>query len=241
MLYRAAMVGIIGFWLVMMGLLVRIETHPETTDILDVPVSFVMRLMFRHGQTSFLNVLDGDRRIGMFFLRPSVTGSDGRTLNFSGDLTMPLPTAPGQRVSFGGAIAMDAAMDVRDFHADFSTRLPAAHLHLKGDGARKILSLEMQIAGEPPISRTVPMDGMVPMLAQNLSLSGAVPAVAAAGISAPAVTAREAQITLRGEQLEVYQVTVAEGTAATIDFYVTQLGQIVSATTNFGYSLTAEE
>jgi hypothetical protein len=62
-----------------------------------------------------------------------------------------------------------------------------------------------------------------------------------AGVSAPAVTAREAQITLRGEQLEVYQVTVAAGSAATIDFYVTQLGQIVSATTSFGYSLTAEE
>lgn len=234
------MIGIIGFWLVMMGLLVRIETHPETTDILDVPVSFVMRLMFRHGQTSFLNVLEGDRRVGMFFLRPSVTGSDGRTLNFSGDLTVPLPSAPGQRVSFGGEIAMDAALEVRDFHADFSTREPPAHLHLKGDEASKSLSLEMQIAGEPPMSRTVPMEGVVPMLAQNLSLTG-MPPIGAAGVSAPVVTAREAQITLRGEQLEVYQVTVAEGSAATIDFYVTQLGQIVSATTNFGYSLSAEE
>jgi len=240
MLYRAAMIGIIAFWVVMMGLLVRIETHPEASDILDVPVSFVMRLMFRHGQTSFLNVLDGDRRIGMFFLRPATTGSDGRSLNFSGDLTVPLPAAPAERVSFGGAIDMDAGLQVRDFHADFSTRQPPAHLHLIGDGARNTLSLEMQIAGQPSISRTVPMNGLVPLLGQTLSLSGALPAVSEAGVS-PAVTAREAQITLRGEQLEVYKVTVAEGTAATMDFYVTQLGQIVSATTSFGYSLSAEE
>ena len=240
MLYRLAMIGIIAFWLVMMGMLVRIETHPETTDILDVPVSFVMRLIFRHGQTSFLNVMDGDRQVGMFFLRPATTGSDGRTLNFSGDLTVPMPAAPSQRVNFGGAIGMDAALRIRDFHADFSTRQPPIHLHLKGDEAHNSLTIETQIAGQPPISRTVPMDGLAPMLTQNLSLHG-VPGISAADVSAPAVTAREAQITLRGEQLEVYQVTIAEGSAATMDFYVTQLGQIVSATTNFGYSLTAEE
>jgi len=240
MLYRAAMVGIIAFWLVMMVLLVRIETHPESTDILDVPVSFVMRLIFRHSQTSFLNVLDGDRRVGMFFLRPATTGSDGRTLNFSGDLTIPLPSAPGQRVNFGGAVVMDAALKVQNFRADFSTHQPPVHLHLKGDGIRRTLTFDMDIAGQPQVSRTVPMDGLVPMISQSLSLPN-LPGITAGDVIPPAVTAREAQITLRGEQLEVYQVTIAEGTAATIDLYVTQLGQIVSATTSFGYSLTAEE
>ena len=62
-----------------------------------------------------------------------------------------------------------------------------------------------------------------------------------AGISPPTVTARETQITLHGEQMEVYQVTVREGTVPMIDFYVTQLGQIVLAKTNFGYSLSAED
>jgi hypothetical protein len=234
------MIGIIAFWLVMMGMLVRIETHPETTDILDVPVSFVMRLIFRHGQTSFLNVLDGQRRVGMFFLRPAMTGTDTRTLNFSGDLTLPMPGAPWQRVNFGGAIDMDAALKVRDFRADLSARQPPAHLHLKGDGAQNTLVIEAQVAGQTMVSRTVPLDGLVPLLSQSLGKAG-MPAISDADMPSPTVTAREAQISLRGEQLEVYDVTMAEGSVAKIDFYVTQLGQIVSATTSFGYSLTAEE
>jgi hypothetical protein len=237
MLYRTAMTAIIAFWLVMMGLLVRLETHPDATDILDVPVPYVMRIMFKHGQQSFLTVSDGTRAIGSVSLRPVTTGSDGRALDFSGTLSVP------QRFSFNGMMNMDAALHMRDFHLDVTILKPPAHLTLTGDSAMNRLTCEVRLNGQLKAARTLPMDAaaIVPALEDILGLDPHELPIAAAGISAPAITAREARIAPHGEQLEVYQVTVAEGTVPIIDFYVTQLGEVVLAKTNFGYSLSAED
>jgi hypothetical protein len=241
MLYRAAIVGIIAFWAVMMGLLVRLETHPETTDILDVPVSYVTRLMFKHGQTSFLTVRDETKQIGTIYLRPATTGTDGRSLNFSGALTMQLPTAQAERFNFNGAIDMDAALRMQDFHVDLSIRQPACRVSVAGDAARNTLAYTLRIGSQPATSQTVPMDSSVSsVLGQYPELQAVLPLVPSS-VSPPVVTAREAQISWHGEQMEVYQLTVVEASSPVIDFYVTQLGQIISAKTNFGYTLSAED
>ena len=237
MLYRAAMLGIIAFWLVMMGLLVRLETHPEATDILDVPVSYVMRLLFKHGQISLLTVSDQTKPIGDISLRPLTTGSDGRALDFSGTLSIP------QRFSFSGSLDMDALLRVRGFHLDASIRKPQYNLKATGDSARDRITYEVRVGGQLTASQSLPMDAAAfgPALAQNLGLDPHALPIAAAGMAPPAITSREAQITLRGEQLEVYEVTVNEGTVPLISFYVTQLGQIIMAKTSFGYSLSSED
>jgi hypothetical protein len=243
MLYRTATVAIVAFWLIMMGLLVRLETHPEATDILDVPVSYVMRLIFRHGQTSFLTVQDQSKEVGTVFLRPSITGTNGRTLNFSGAFTAQAPGAQPttNSVHVTGAIDMDAALRVRDFHADLSLSQPACHLLLKGDMVLNTLAYQVKAGNQVVAAQTVPITaaGFDSLMAQNL---GRVPIhIDPSAISTPAIAAREAEIQLHGEQLEVYQVTVSEGASPIMDIYVTQLGQIVSARTSFGYTLEAED
>jgi hypothetical protein len=241
MLYRAAMIGIVAFWLVMMALLVRLETHPETTDILDVPVSYVLRIMFRHGQRSLLTVRDETKSVGTVELSPSTTGSDGRLLDFSGTLTIPLALGTPQQFSFNGAVNMDATLRVRDFHVDVSARQPRGHLRVAGDTARKTLTYEVTQGDRRLGARTVGMEALGATVLQNLGINGNLLQIGAAAIPAAAVTARETEIGLRGEQLEVYDVSVAEGTGPALDFYVTELGQIVQAKTNFGYSLSAED
>jgi hypothetical protein len=237
MLYRAAILAIIAFWLVMMGLLVRLETHPDETDILDVPVSYVIRIMFKHGQQSLLTVSNGTKDIGTVAFRPLTTGSDGRTLDFSGTLSVP------QRFNFSGTMNMDAALRMRDFHLDASVRQPPYHLNATGNAALDRLTCEVRLGSELKVSRTLPMDAAAlgPALAQDFGLDPHLLPITPGSISAPAVTAREAQIALHGEQLEVYQITITEGTLPVIDFYVTQLGQIVMAKTNFGYTLSSED
>jgi len=241
MLYRAAMIGIVAFWLVMMGLLVRLETHPEDTDILDVPVPYVMRLMFRHGQTSFLTVNDQSTQIGTIYLRPATTGSNSRAMNFSGGLTLQLPAQPSQRINYTGAIDMDAALRVRDFHAAFTLRQPPYHLSLKGDSAANSLTYDLRLGSRSVASHTLPMDSHIAAaLAQDLGVQAPFPIIPA-NITPPSITSREADIDLHGEQVEVYQVSIAEAATPVIDFYVTQLGQVVSAKTSFGYSLSPED
>jgi hypothetical protein len=243
MLYRAAIFGIIAFWLVMMAMLVRLETHPEATDILDVPVAYVMRLMFVHGQTSFLTVHDASNAsVGTIYLRPTTTGTNARTLNYSGTLLVPLPDATGQRLNFNGVIDLSGPLRVRDFRAELSFRDSPYRLTLYGDAVTNKLSYQITFETRPVASQTVPMDasGISTILAQNMGMR-TMPPVSLSSISEPVVMARESEITLSGEKVEVYQVSVTEGTSPVMDIYVSQVGQIVSAKTSFGYTLTPEE
>jgi len=239
MFYRAVMIGITAFWLVMMGLLVRLETHPESTDILDVPVSYVTRIMFRFGQQSLLTVRDDTKVIGTVELRPVTTGTDARAVNFTGSLALPGV----QRFNFDGKMNMDSALRMRDFRVDLTMHQPHYHLTVIGDPERKTLRYEVRLGDKLTAGETLPMNAgaLESAMAQDLGLDLRGLPVSTAGIAPPVVTARETQIALRAGELEVYQVTVAEGSAPMLDFYVTQLGQVVRAKTSFGYTLDAEE
>jgi hypothetical protein len=243
MLYRLAMIGIIAFWLVMMGLLVRLETHPETTDILDVPVSYVVRLMFKHAEPSLMTVTEEGKAIGTISVRPVTTGTDGRTCNFSGTLSLQLPMGTRKRFNFNGAIDMDGGLRMRDFHVDLTVLDPRIRLDVKGDMAQNRLTYEVFQDSLVLASQTLPMNAsaLIPALSRSFGLDpNALPAVTG-GLTPPEITARETQIKLRGEQLQVYEVAIREGTEPVAEFYVTELGQIVLANTNFGYTLTADD
>ena len=244
MLYRLATIGIVAFWIVMMGMLVRLETHPEATDILDVPVSYVMRMMFKHGQQSILTVREENKTIGSVAFRPSISASGRRSLDFSGTLSVQWPAAPRQRFNFQGAVDMDGAMRVLEFHLEASFQELHCRVNVKGDVPRKTLVFEMRQGGRLTVSQTLPMDAAAlgAALLQHLGLDAtALPVIAAGSVSPPTFTAHETRITLHGEQLEVYQVTLLEGAASVADIYVTQLGQIVLAKSGFGYSLSSED
>jgi hypothetical protein len=243
MLYRCATIGIIAFWLVMMGMLVRLETHPEATDILDVPVSYVARIMFKNGQRSLLNVRQENNQIGSFSLHPSITGSSSRALDFSGTLALQLPVGAAQRLNFHGVLDMDIAMRIVDFHLEVNMQEPHYHITADGDVARKTVTFEIRERNHVIASQTLPLDAAAlgPALSQNFGIPGNALTPGPGGIAPPAVTAREAQITMHSEQLQVYEVSVGEVTNPLVRFYVTQLGQVVLAKTNFGFTLSAED
>jgi hypothetical protein len=143
---------------------------------------------------------------------------------------------------------MAETLRVRDFHIDITTRPQVYHLGVQGDTARNTLTYEWSRGDQQTTPQTLPMDApaLSRALAQTLgvdlrSLPIDPSIIAAPSIAAPAITARETQIALRGELLEVYEVTVNEGAAPMLDFYVTELGQIVVVKTNFGYNLAAED
>jgi hypothetical protein len=213
---------------------------------MDVPVPYVLRVLFKHEQKSFLTVRDeAQKDIGTFSLHPSITGTNERSLDCSGTFWIQSPMAQQrQRFNFSAALAMDAALRVRTFHLDVN--LPEQHVHITVDGdvARNLLSYQMHQGSQLTSAQTLPMDpaALGPALAQDLGVETNAMSFANIGnIERPSVTARETQITLHGEQLDVYQISVLEGTMRFADIYVTQLGQIVLAKTGFGYSLSAED
>jgi hypothetical protein len=239
MFYRALTLSIVAFWAVMMVQLVRIETHPETTDILNVPVSFVIGVMFRYAPLSLLNIRDGSKQIGSLEIRPSTTVPNGRTLNISGSLQL-----PGQDpFNFDGAMKMDTTSRLQSFRLAVANRRQNYHVLITGDMAQRALHYETRMGDQLIASESLPMEpaALERTLAQDLGLDPRMIAMEAGGIAAPDITARETQLTLRSGELQVYEVIVTEGGAPLLDLYMTQLGQIVLAKTSFGYTLGAED
>jgi len=239
MFYRALMVGIVCFWLAMMVQLVRLETHPEQTDILNVPVPYVAGVMFRYGQLSLLNIRDGSRPVGSMEIRPSTTGTGGRALYLSGSLEL-----PGQEpFNFEGDLKMDTASRLQAFRTELTVRKQNFHIVLSGDMARKTLLYQTLYGDQVASSQSLPMEAaaLERALAQNVGLDSRMIPLDIGGMAPPDITARETQITLRSGELQVYEITVTEAGTQMLDVYMTQLGQVVLANTSFGYTLAAED
>ena len=114
MFYRALTVGIVAFWLLMMGLLLHVELSSGEGEMLPVPVDYVWRLIFLHEQPSDLVLYSQRQRIGNFHLQPRhlPTGTNGlsgpvRLLNGSGGLALNLPGLSGQNLTVRGTLEMD--------------------------------------------------------------------------------------------------------------------------------------
>jgi hypothetical protein len=93
-------------------------------------------------------------------------------------------------------------------------------------------------------AQTLPLDArhLTPQLLQTAGLPpGAFAAFPTTGLPQTSVTARETRITIHAEQVQVYEIQVTQSQSDLMDIYVTQLGQVVMARTNFGYTFAMED
>ena len=219
--YRLASVGIAAFWLVMTGLLIRLEVHPDESTILDVPVSYVMRIMFKNAQQSVLALREGGRTIGTVTLRPHIAGGDRRLLDFSGSFQV--PASPRQHASLSGTVRLDKALRVLDFEFEGTLQPPACRLTVQGDMGKQSLQYHLYEERRLIGQQTLPLEmrAIIPALIQQLGIpfdAGALPLVQS-NFSAPLVTCRETGLALRGERLDVFQLSMHEGAALGVDLY----------------------
>lgn len=244
--YRLAMFGIAVFWMVMTGLLIRLEVRPDKSTILNVPVSYVMRVMFKNGQPSALALRDQtDRAVGSVSLRPHITAEGQRVLDFAANIAVELPMMARQRLNLSGTMAMDKALQVQDFTAELIVQHPPMRLDLQGDPGKRLLHYQLYEQGKLTDHQTLPleMSAIVPALLQGFGApfdASALPLVQG-NLTAPSLFSRETYIPFHGEQLDVFQLSLQEGSTKFMDIYVSQLGQIIMAHSSFGYSLTSQD
>ena len=157
MFYRALTVGIVAFWLLMMGLLLRVELASGEGELLSVPPDYVWKLMFLREQPSDLVLYSQHQRIGSFHLQPrrlptGTTGAPGpvRVLNGSGSLTLNLPGLSGQNLTVRGSLEMDERNTAR--HVGFNVNLHTpGQIHSRHDVDARwpTVARRMALSGPP--------------------------------------------------------------------------------------------
>lgn len=196
-----------------MALLVRLVVSPESSGLLEVPVSHVVRMLFVGGQTSELSIFENGRPTGSFSLRPEpAPKGPGRTLQFSGNLALALPFMARQRFVWQGSANMDRALHLGALKSLFGVRdspntvlveiLPTQNVmryQVRGENGTSSQSFPLDDAGEKTALRALGVD---PNAVEGIRK----------GLGAPAVTAKRSYLNVRHEKIEAYEVSIRQET-----------------------------
>lgn len=269
-LYRGVAAGIILFWLVMTGLLVRLELFPGRSGLLPVPVDHVFKLMFLHEQVSDLVILRDQARLGDIQLQPhrfqpaaaagpAGADSERNLLVVTAALLLQFPGVPDQHVTLRGKLSLNDQDAVQRF--DFT-----ASLH---DPKQKSSTCVIVLDGEPPRGRYhykvtqeithetagkttreekfvaeqtgTPSELLDQPELRNLGINPAVLSSAAQQQSLTTqVAAYRGVLPTKGEDIETYDVTIRQADTLAATVQLSQLGQILAVQTFAGYSLLDE-
>ncbi len=241
--YRILVAFIVGFWLVMSALLIRLEVQPEKSNLLEVPVSHVLKLMFVQGQPSNLHILDGGQHIGGLSIRPGISQDKSlRSLAFSGNLSLRLPLVERQRITWDGALGLNRAFEMNRLHLTVAFRESGYTADVSIDPGANRLKYKISLAGSDIMDSSLPLDGSGANLGLiKLGIDPNVLANLTSNMTVPTMTAKQSELKIRNEKIDAYLVKVWQGDSVVADIYVSQLGQILLVKTPFGLTLSADD
>ena len=241
---RALSVLIIAFWLLMVGLLIRLQVFPEGSGVRNVPPDHVLGLMFLHRQPSDLSIYSGtNRRIGSLAIRPGRDKQTGeRSLTFSGNVQLQLPGVPNQRIVWETQTRFDESLAPRSVRLRVSMRDPDYQLSVSIDATTKNAQYELWSAEGPVDASTVTLteDGIDELL-ERLGFDPAKLKALRTGTTQPEILAKRSKFTIRGEEVEAYRITIRQGEQALVDGYISQLGQIMLVKTSLGFRFVGDD
>jgi len=244
MVVRFAAALIVLFWLTMTALLVRIETHPETSRVLEVPVTHVMKLLFTHGQASHLQIQENGRAMGRMSLYPKRSeAAKPVTLEYTGSVWIRGPSSGKQRVSWDGVLQMSPAYDLT--RLSLTVRMPDHGYATTVEISPSENEMRYSIAGDGQLitEQRYPMTkaGAATALSHFGMDERILDAVHSASPSPPVWKVKPARYQFHGDAIDAFVMTLHAGEIVLGEIYVSQLGQVLSINTPLGYSLTSED
>ncbi len=253
MLYRTLAILVVGFWLTMIGLLIRKEAGPSDSALREVPVGHIVKLLLMHEQPSDLYISSDKLRLGQLRIHPHRRKDErSRVFDIIGDLQIMVPGMERQRMSWSGELELEKTLAVHRFTMELKFR----DLAMRGPLADAYRA-EITIAppenlliwtisnGNPifdqPRSYTLDEAGLQkalrdiePTLPQMLQSQ-------TKNMAPPVIKARQSSMLIHGERIDTYLVTIEQSGQTLLSCDVSQLGQILRAKTLIGYSLAAED
>jgi len=228
----------------MTTLLVLLEVNPDKSNLLVVPPSHVLNLMFTHEQTSELEILESGHHIGNLMLQPKLGADpDGRALGFLGNMLIRLPDSPKkQRVAWDGTLMMDHTLATTGLELTINLQDPPYHVHLGFDQRRGKAECQVKQADQTINQSSFSLDqaGLNSLL-REAGLDPGVFSNIPATISAPTISAKQTELMIRKEKIIAYLVSIKQGETTLAEIYVSQLGQVLTAKTITGYSFATED
>lgn len=235
---------IVGFWMAMTTLLIVREYYPEATNLSQVPINFVGRLVFQHNQTSDLQIWDAGNDVGYLHIAPRhFPPGKGKSLEYQGKVHIhPLGMAR-QQLSWSGNFLLNDKNDIRSVTVGLTTQEPEHQLNVTIDSETKTARFSLQSAGQTLDQSTITLDragvtklieriGLDPSILQQVQSTSA-------STAAPEITAHQSSTKLNGESVSTYLVSIKISGQTLIEAHVTQLGQVVRANIPiFGYKLS---
>ena len=247
MFQRIAIVFVVFFWLMMNGALIRLYLHPESSEILTIPVEHVAKQVFLHEQQSNLTIFQSGQRVGGVVIRPHRQDAKGlRLVDFSGTLTVHLPLVTSQRIAWHGEVQMDRAFALKDMDLHLVSQDPslATDVHLQPDKHLASYSVKQGDQTVTESSMTLDQAGaqsLVQSLGIEPNVLSQVNAVAVQSANAFRVSAREGQLLIHGERTDVFHIVIRQSESPIVEADISQLGQVLAIKTALGYSLAPED
>lgn len=244
-MYRAISILIVLFWLTMTALLLRSEIKPGDSALREVPPGHVVKLILHHRQKSELNIMSDKLRLGHLHIVPQTRKEDGmRVFSFTGNLLFLLPGGDRQRVAWDGDCELDRDLTVHRFRLGVTMHEP-----------ERLRSEVVVLPGENLAQYTLSSaNGVLERQSYSLDEKGARDVMRQLGIDPsmlpidplpktkpPVIKAHQSSLDVQGERMDTYLVSVEANGQTLMECHVNQLGQIVKATTIFGYSLMIDD
>ncbi len=250
MFTRLLAVAIVLFWGVMNVSLLQLWISPGGSDVLSIPVAHVGKQIFLHEQTSDLSISQGGRPVGSVTFQPRrFDNRDVFLVDYSGNLLLSLPFLPQQPLSWHGTVEMNQAFAVQYFKIHVDARLQGVSFELEVDPPNNIGRYTVRQDGQEPQSAQVPLNeagikqvmtevGVEPALFESLLSSTKAQTSGEGGV---VVSARKAQIKIHGEQVQTFNILLRQSATTLAEVDISQLGQILSLKTAFGFSMAPQE
>jgi len=239
--------------------LVRVWLYPETSEILAVPPTHVVKDVFLHEQPSNLAIVQDGKRVGGITLRPRRDDANGlRIVEFAGSMSLKLPFLSQQPFSWHGSAEMNRTFALRQLKVHLETHGTAAGskahavaassdaIDLDVDPQHKIATYHVSHDQKPVMESAITLDekgarSALEMLGPDPALASQIDAGVMSLASQFTVAARQSEIQIHGERVAVFHVTLNQGTTPMMEADISQLGQVLFIKTALGFTLSPDD